>query len=264
MTSSTHLVAHRGMRTFPENSLPALSHAFPCGYVELDVHLSKDGEVIVNHDNHFMWHGRYNPSLAGTLTKENFKERLTQPIFDLTLEKIKTIDIGQSFHPEFTGLVPCTLSEVLTILPQKTHLFIEFKSVNPELIHAIHACITAHQISLKQITLMSFDIDSLIFSKKMGHPYSCIYLTHANTNSPEKDTSLVPRIQQHKIEGIGLEYTPSLRKEIVTELRENQIKSYIWLHRKDETPTTAQTIIETLRPDFCNTDFIHHAINQAG
>ncbi len=48
--------AHRGLHTkdgvTPENSLPAFKAAATLGYgVELDVHLSKDGQVVVFHDD---------------------------------------------------------------------------------------------------------------------------------------------------------------------------------------------------------------------
>lgn len=48
--------AHRGLhtedKTIPENSLPAFERAAAAGYgIELDVQLSKDGEVVVFHDD---------------------------------------------------------------------------------------------------------------------------------------------------------------------------------------------------------------------
>jgi glycerophosphoryl diester phosphodiesterase len=47
-------IAHRGARAFaPENTLPAFEKAstFGCEMFELDVHMSKDGELIVHHDD---------------------------------------------------------------------------------------------------------------------------------------------------------------------------------------------------------------------
>src|SRR5438128_3008481 len=47
-------IAHRGARAFaPENTLEAIAAAasFGCHMVELDVHLSRDGEPIVVHDD---------------------------------------------------------------------------------------------------------------------------------------------------------------------------------------------------------------------
>ena len=49
-------IAHRGLHDIkcgiPENSLLAFSEAIKCNYViELDIHISKDGKVLVFHDN---------------------------------------------------------------------------------------------------------------------------------------------------------------------------------------------------------------------
>jgi len=51
---ASYKYAHRGLHNeeFPENSLPAFGNAVEKGYaIELDVHLSSDGELIVYHDN---------------------------------------------------------------------------------------------------------------------------------------------------------------------------------------------------------------------
>jgi glycerophosphoryl diester phosphodiesterase len=52
--SATCCVGHRGARAFaPENTLPAFrkAAAMGCAMVELDVHLSRDGELVVHHDD---------------------------------------------------------------------------------------------------------------------------------------------------------------------------------------------------------------------
>lgn len=49
----TEIVAHRGSRiNRPENTLAAFEEAVRVGAdgIELDIHLSKDGEVVVIHD----------------------------------------------------------------------------------------------------------------------------------------------------------------------------------------------------------------------
>lgn len=47
-------IAHRGARAYaPENTLPAFAKAgqFGCEMFEIDVHMSKDGELVVHHDD---------------------------------------------------------------------------------------------------------------------------------------------------------------------------------------------------------------------
>lgn len=86
-------IAHRGARGFaPENTLPAFLKAvelFDCPAVELDVHLSKDGELVVIHDDDLR---------RTTDVVAKFPAR-TAPYFvsDFTLDELKTLDAGSWF-----------------------------------------------------------------------------------------------------------------------------------------------------------------------
>lgn len=55
-TFANRAYAHRGLHSagIPENSLPAFAAAVKAGYgIELDVHMSKDGKIVVFHDDDF-------------------------------------------------------------------------------------------------------------------------------------------------------------------------------------------------------------------
>lgn len=65
----THVVAHRGEwknTHLPENSIAALKAAIASGYYgsEMDVHMTTDGYIIVNHDPHFHGIDIQNSTLA--------------------------------------------------------------------------------------------------------------------------------------------------------------------------------------------------------
>ena len=64
-------IAHRGLHTdeMPENSLGAFQNAIDNGYpIELDVHLTCDGTVVVFHDD----------SLARVTNKDGYVKNLTK------------------------------------------------------------------------------------------------------------------------------------------------------------------------------------------
>lgn len=113
--------AHRGGAALrPENTLLAFDHGLSLGAdgLELDVHLSRDGVVVVHHDS--------------TL------ERTTNgrgPIAGLTADELARLDAGYHFEG-FRGLaggVP-TLTQVLERYPSAS-LIIELKVNEPELAH---------------------------------------------------------------------------------------------------------------------------------
>lgn len=101
-------IAHRGLHTskFPENSLGAFERAIEKGYIiELDVHLLKDGEIAVFHDD--------------TLSRMTSK---SGKIKNLTSKDLKNYNLNN------TKFVIPTLDEVLSLIDGKVPLLIETKT----------------------------------------------------------------------------------------------------------------------------------------
>lgn len=111
------IYAHRGSSgTHPENTLPAFSEAIRAGAdgIELDVHFSKDGHLIVMHDEEVD---------RTTNGKGLIREK--------TLEEIKKLHAGSWFDKEFAATKVPELKEVLALLLQKNYrgmLMIEIKT----------------------------------------------------------------------------------------------------------------------------------------
>lgn len=138
-------IAHRGLHdeTHQENSLSAFKNAIDNGYCfELDVHLSKDGELIVSHDYNLM-----------RMTGKN------GVIEDLTLEQIR------SGYKLLNGEDVPTLKDVLDLNDEKVTVVIELKS------HRLNGISLAKKVmeALKnvkdptKISLISFDPWCLMF-----------------------------------------------------------------------------------------------------
>jgi glycerophosphoryl diester phosphodiesterase len=118
----TIVVAHRGASTqAPENTMEAFRLGVEAGAdaIELDVHLTADGQLAVIHDE----------------TLDRTTDR-TGRIADLTMDEIRQADAGATFaRPDDSGLpyageglrVP-TLDEVLAWLPADVGLVIEIKA----------------------------------------------------------------------------------------------------------------------------------------
>ena len=107
--------AHRGSSgTHPENTVAAFRAAagLPVHGVEFDVHMTKDGELVVIHDE----------TINRTSNGTGF-------IKDMTLEELKGYDFGSWFSPKFKGESIPTLREVLYVFKDtKHHINIELKS----------------------------------------------------------------------------------------------------------------------------------------
>jgi len=111
---SPHVIAHRGFSAVaPENTLAAFRKAIDIGadMIELDVLLSKDGEVVVIHDS------KVNRTTDGIGLVRN-----------LTLKELKRLDAGSWFDRAFSGERIPTLAEVFELAKGRILLNVEIKS----------------------------------------------------------------------------------------------------------------------------------------
>jgi glycerophosphoryl diester phosphodiesterase len=107
------LIAHRGGSALaPENTLTSFTQALDwwrADVLEMDVHATRDGEVVVIHD----------PTLDRTTSG-------TGPVSERSLAEIREVDAGHRFTPDGGASYPYrgkgirvpTLAEVLTSFPQ--------------------------------------------------------------------------------------------------------------------------------------------------
>ncbi len=133
--------AHRGARSYaPENSIPGYATGLAVGtdWVDMDIVMSKDGEVIVSHDI------RLNPDIVRGPDGKFITER--KLVKSLSLQEIKQYDVGRmnstsaysKFFPAqigMDGVTMPTLREVIRYVINKTAkrvgFQIEFKT-DPE------------------------------------------------------------------------------------------------------------------------------------
>ena len=169
------VIAHRGFSgAAPENTLSAFRKAIEAGsdMIELDVHLSLDGEVVVIHDD------TLNRTTAG-------KGRVS----DYTLEELKRLDAGSWFSRAFAGERIPTLQEVLDLCRDRLRVNIELKAGDP----GQYTVIDLSDRSLREVEqagmadhvlFSSFDPAAIkrIQMKKPGIPVALI--TARSWNSP--------------------------------------------------------------------------------
>ncbi|MEU5522174.1 glycerophosphodiester phosphodiesterase family protein [Streptomyces sp. NPDC047860] len=122
----TVIVAHRGASAYaPENTLAAVDKAAALGveWVENDVQRTKDGELVVLHDD----------SLQRTTdVEELFPDRAPWKVKDFTAAEIARLDAGSWFDPAYAGARVPTLEQFLHRMERYDQkLLLELK--NPQL-----------------------------------------------------------------------------------------------------------------------------------
>lgn len=164
--------AHRGVSAHaPENTLPAFEAALalPVEGVELDVHLTADGEAVVCHDE------RIDRTSDGAGL-----------IADMTLAQLRAFDFSQVEGKDFAGFSPCripTLEEVLRLVaPSGKRVNIELKTdempypgIEEKVFGIIRACGMEDRV-----VVSSFNRESVARFKALGSgiPVAFLFYEH--------------------------------------------------------------------------------------
>jgi glycerophosphoryl diester phosphodiesterase len=144
-------IAHRGgSLEAPENTMAAFRHAIELGmrYVELDVQMSSDGELVVLHDETV--------------------DRTTDghgAVGELTFAQLRALDAGGHFGPQFAGERIPTLREVLELCAEAgVGVVVEMKSPSlyPGMVEKVVALIGEMWMrGAENIWCISFDHEAI-------------------------------------------------------------------------------------------------------
>jgi len=196
------VVGHRGAMGYcPENTLASFERGIELGadWIELDVHLSRDGELIVIHDE----------TLDRTTNGHGY-------IKDHTLAELRTLDAGDGEH------IP-TLDEVLSWASARgVTLDIEIKNA-PLYYDGIEASVVrlldAHQMT-DQVVVISFDHHAVARVKALepdimtgvlyaARPVDCVALAkQANADAVLPQHAFVTREDVERVHDAGMYVAP--------------------------------------------------------
>lgn len=148
------VIAHQGGDfLWPSNTLYAFQKADELGVdiLELDIHASKDGELVVIHDE----------TLERTTTGQGW-------VKDHSFAELKAFDAGYHWSPERKGenfpyrgqgiTIP-SLREIFEAFPDK-HISIEIKQESPSIVEGLCELIRMHNMQT-QVLVNSFHVKSL-------------------------------------------------------------------------------------------------------
>ncbi len=153
--------AHRGAAGYaPENTLEAFQLAVQLGAdgVELDVHLTRDGHLLVAHDERV---DRVSDGIGR--------------ICDMTLKDIKKLNFNIP-HPEYEGAKAPTLKEVFELLaPTGLHINVELKNSIIPYKGLEEKCLNlAAEMGMEdRVLYSSFNHHSMVLLKKLNEQAVC-------------------------------------------------------------------------------------------
>lgn len=146
-------IAHRGLHDaqYPENSMPAYEKAIENNFnIEIDVHVTMDGEVVVFHDDNLK-------RVCG----------VNKTIKRCTLAELKTYPLRNKDGQPTEYTIP-TFKEFLALVDGKVGILCEIKGMNP-LDHRIvrETIKVLNEVNYTgNIALQSFDFGAVIYARR--------------------------------------------------------------------------------------------------
>src|SRR3954463_15023025 len=161
------IIAHRGASyDAPENTLSAINLAWRqnADAVEIDVHISKDGHMIVIHDNNTR-------RIAG----------LRRKVAQQTLAQLKSLEVGRWKGRKWAGETISTLEEALVTVPQGKRLFIEIKC-GPECLSAFEKALRNSGKKPHQTIAIGFSLQTMELVKRKIPEIEVCWITRFTRN----------------------------------------------------------------------------------
>ena len=150
-TLAVEIIAHRGAsHDAPENTLASVQLGWErnADAVEVDVYLSKDGKIVVIHD-------------------ENTKRTTGHDglVHKMTWAQLWKLDAGNWKNKKFKGEPIPLLSQLLETIPNGKYLVIEIKC-GPEIIQPLVALLKKTKTPPSKTTIISFSFEVVTAAKK--------------------------------------------------------------------------------------------------
>jgi glycerophosphoryl diester phosphodiesterase len=209
MAQNYLIIAHRGAsHEAPENTLAAVNLAWEKGAdaVEVDVHLSRDLEIMVIHDKD-----------TRRTTGEKHVVKVTGS------DVLRSLDAGRIKNERFAGEQIPFLEEVLNTIPPGKKLFVEIKS-DERIISYLEAVVKSHEKST-QVVLIGFDFKTMEKAKKRM-PDLPVFWLHSSATGGYRH-SHIERAKAAGLDGLNFHYR-GLRKGYIDSVHAAGMEMYTW------------------------------------
>lgn len=220
------IAAHRGEAyDAPENTMASFNLAWERDddVVETDVHLTKDGKLIISHDPH---------TLRTTGGPKHDGQKLV--IAEHTADELRQLDVGKWKAPVWTGQKMPLLEELLATIPNKPgkRVFIEIK-IGPEAAAPVVDAIKKAGRPPEQTAVISFKLDSCAATKKLMPELKVYYLAEFKVDKktgkqPPGIDELIKMAKDNNLDALDLSYKGPLDADGVKRIHAAGLECYVW------------------------------------
>jgi glycerophosphoryl diester phosphodiesterase len=236
--SSVEVVAHRGASALaPENTLGAVKRAWEldADAVEIDVHLSADGQLVMIHDE----------------TLERTAGRQVR-VADLTAEELSRIDVGSWFGDDWAAEGVSTLRDVIATVPNGKRLFVELKC-GPAAIDALAGPLAEVAATPQKAVLIGFDLELLKTAKERYSAHEVFLVARQKQDGGEwrpPVDELIAAATATGLDGLDLLNTVAVDRKAVDQIHEAGLSCGVWVvNSLDDALRLIEAGVESLTMD---------------
>jgi len=232
------IIAHRGESAdAPENTLAAFRLALTrgVGSIELDVHLSADGDLIVCHDH---------DTLRTTGESHNINETSTSVL--------RSLDAGKWRGDEWTGEKLPLIEEVLETLTKDRRCHVEIKDEDPDTIaravERLGSAMEAQHMRPEQIAVISFSANAIAQTRRILPQVRTAYLFWIDiqtSDASERWDEVVGTALEAGAHGLSMGHYGNAFTQGISRARTAGLDAFVWTVDDIE---TARAVCD-LRPD---------------
>lgn len=209
------IIAHRGAsHNAPENTMAAFKLAWEqeSDGAELDIHLTKDGKIVVIHD-----------ATTKRTTGIDWK------VAERTLAELRTLDAGRWKAERFAGEKLPTLEEMLATVPPGRKVFIEVKC-GPEVVKELDRVLKAAGRKAEQTPIISFNSDVVAAVKKARPDLPAYWLVSFKDKAEKKRTAedLIAKARTIHADGLDVAATDEVNPEFARKVKASGLRLDVW------------------------------------
>lgn len=214
---AVEIIAHRGASyDAPENTLASVKLGWEqnADAVEIDIFLTKDGKIVVIHDD--------NTKRTAGVDKK---------IVEQTLAEVRSLDAGRWKGEQWAGTRVPILEEVLATVPAGKRLFVEIKC-GPEVLPELEAVLDRSG-KRGQVVIISFGFDVVEQAKKRFPDVPAYWLYGFSENEKQAYGNpslgdLIAKARSAGLDGLDVNYRGPFGKEFVEQLTAAGMKLYVY------------------------------------
>jgi len=211
------IIGHRGAsEEAPENTVASVQRAWEleADAAEVDVHLSRDGRVMVQHDK---------------ATKR--QAGVEYVIAETDSSVLRELDMGRFKGESFAGEKMPFLEEVLETIPEGKRLFIEIKC-GEDVLPFLERVIQEYG-NQKRIVIIGFDLNTVTAMKRRIPQIPVYWLIGRQKSKEQPETNIPLKFEQleqakaHNLDGVDVHFS-TVTKDVVHQANLMGLDVYAW------------------------------------